>query len=204
MFPGDTFPAATVVELYAEDGGTTSPQACVDEVADCPTHKRNGGCLSANPHYVMWRKQCAKTCGYCSTSAFQLFGASLAGAKCWKGTKRCTGSSAPLKKPSGGKGPSLPLFLITCGTASYVGHDHYGQSQTPINTPNPCCCGNQHTRPMLVRRMARGGGNMGLRACVATRAGGVRAETQKQGEISQPHHTVFRGILLLLLVAMLP
>ena len=45
--------------------GVTAPQACADELTDCPVHKQNGGCLDANSHHVNWRRLCTKTCGYC-------------------------------------------------------------------------------------------------------------------------------------------
>lgn len=65
------------------------------------------------------------------------FGAAVGGSRCWKGAKRCAGSTAPLKPA--GQTVSLPLFLITCGTSSCVGHDHYGL--TPAgSTRRPYLC----------------------------------------------------------------
>lgn len=40
----------------------------------------------------------AKTVELYAVDGAVTFGASLGGSKCWKGTKRCTGSTAPLKR----------------------------------------------------------------------------------------------------------
>lgn len=43
-----------------------NPGFCKNLIPSCDVHHQNGGCNKANPHHHAWRKDCAKTCGYCN------------------------------------------------------------------------------------------------------------------------------------------
>merc|ERR1719222_59111 len=43
---------------------------CLDTIPHCEVHRRNGGCLAANPHHHTWRTVCVKTCAYCGDSRY--------------------------------------------------------------------------------------------------------------------------------------
>ena len=43
---------------------------CQDKIQNCEIHRRNGGCLDANPNHDFWRENCVKTCGYCDNPKY--------------------------------------------------------------------------------------------------------------------------------------
>ena len=63
---------AKVVENYGIDVYTkrNGIHTCTVSTLDhpdggCPTHKKNGGCSTANTHHLAWRARCPVSCGVC-------------------------------------------------------------------------------------------------------------------------------------------
>ncbi len=61
-------------DLYRYFSSWSGPSSlsglCRDRIGNCKTHRKNGGCMSANSKHDMWRTNCVNTCGYCHDTQY--------------------------------------------------------------------------------------------------------------------------------------